>query len=264
MDNFRETIVSRFPPLSTATLELLHNLEDSLSLHQIGDILERDPTMAAEVIRVANSPLFRRANEVADARQAAVVLGTAVVRRMAMRLGLERSLRVAGVDELFPIVWKHSVATGELARALANGLGVAGNVAYTAGLLSDIGVIGLAASSPDTYSQVEQASKTLGFELVEWERQHFGVDHRRVASWIAIDWQLPRQLTRAIIHKTGEVAEDSFQNIVAAASSLASVYGFGLLGRDDRDEEQILAAHRLSDLVDELPETFELETVVIA
>lgn len=264
MDNLRTRIVSQFPPLSSATLALLDSLEEDLSLRQVGDLLERDPTMAAEVIRIANSPLFRRAHEVADARQAAVVLGSAVVRRIAMRLGLERSLHVPGIDELFPIVWRHSVSTGELARALANGLGVEGNVAYTAGLLSSIGVVGLAASAPETYSKVDLAAMKPDFNLDTWERAQFSVDHRRVASWIAIDWKLPRQLTLAMLHPEGEVAEDSFQNIVSAASALASTYGFGLFGRETRDEEEILSAHRLSDLIHDLPETFELETAVSA
>lgn len=264
MDNLRTQIVNQFPPLSSATLELLRTLEQELSLKEVGDLISRDPTMAGEIIRVANSPLFRRAREVTDAHQASVVLGSAVVRRLAMRLGLERSLCVPEVDALFPQVWQHSVATGEIAKALGGGLGLAPNLAYTAGLLHDLGVLGLAAAHPQKYALVPDAARAEDFDLASWERNQFGVDNHRVRSWIAVGWGLPSGLSRALIHRSGDPADDSIQNIVTASAGIAASFGFALFGRERRNEEQILSDHRLGDLVHELPETFELETAVTA
>jgi len=264
MAHLRSRIISRFLPLSSATLELLQTLEEELGLHEIGDLISRDPVMAAEVIRIANSPLFRRAREVDDVHQATVVLGSAVVRRLAIRLGLERSLCVPELEELFPSVWQHSVGTAEIARCLAGGLGLARNLGYTAGLLHDLGVLGLAAAEPEKYYRVRTAANLPTFDLAAWERAEFGVDNHRVRGWMATAWDLPTELSRAMIHRPSAVADDSYQNVVTAASRVAAAYGFNLFGREALDDKQILADHRLADLVHDLPEMFELETAVTA
>jgi len=72
------------------------------------------------------------------------------------------------------------------------------DVAYTAGLLHDIGKVVLDQYVAATYPLFYRRTQVDGVDLVDVERDTFGVTHTRIGGRLAEQWSLPSDLTDAI------------------------------------------------------------------
>ena len=69
-------------PSQVAMAELLYETsKDDLDITDIASVFERDITLSYKLLRYANSPIFRRGNEISSIKQALVILGTAEFKR---------------------------------------------------------------------------------------------------------------------------------------------------------------------------------------
>ena len=69
-------------PSQVAMAELLYQTSKSdLDLANICSVFERDITLSYKLLRYANSPIFRRGNEISSIKQALVILGSAELKR---------------------------------------------------------------------------------------------------------------------------------------------------------------------------------------
>src|SRR5688572_13895104 len=96
------------------------------STADLARLVETDPALSAQVMRMANSPYYGLSGNVASAGRAVVLLGFTTVRALAVSGAC--SLLSSERDDLFPPgFWPHAVTTGVAAAAVARRLGVAGN-----------------------------------------------------------------------------------------------------------------------------------------
>jgi putative nucleotidyltransferase with HDIG domain len=96
------------------------------------------------------------------------------------------------------IFWKHSLAVGLAAKALAASAGLNPDHAFTAGLLHDIGRLVLVTCFPDHYrTVVENRAKSDDF-LVAREREELGFDHADVGAALAKRWKFSPEVSEAV------------------------------------------------------------------
>lgn len=100
-------------------------------------------------------------------------------------------------------VWPHSLSTASLARKLAVMQKVEPAVvdlAFTAGLLHDMGKLILAANAPDEYHDV--LTRVADTKLKDWQGEYiaFGVTHAEVGGYLIGLWGLPDALVEAIAY----------------------------------------------------------------
>ena len=95
-------------------------------------------------------------------------------------------------------VWVHSVVTALVASESARLLRLDSDSAYTAGLLHNLGALGLMSAYPDEYSRMLEVSDDFGFDLLTTERDLFEIDHCEAGSLFAKDWHFPGELQLAI------------------------------------------------------------------
>ncbi|HXI60532.1 MAG TPA: HDOD domain-containing protein, partial [Polyangia bacterium] len=114
----------------------------------IGDIaaaVEKDPRMAAEILRMANSAAYIRLGRATNAKAAVARLGLRHVHNLAQTIFLQGlcDVREGPYKTLLSMVWRRSVARALSMRALCDLLdplhALNGNTAYMIGLMSDIG-----------------------------------------------------------------------------------------------------------------------------
>ena len=67
-----------------------------------------------------------------------------------------------------------------------------------AGLLHDLGKVILSHLALEDYLEVIRVAHERGCHVAEVEREVFGVDHTRIALWLALHWHLPDSLTDAL------------------------------------------------------------------
>lgn len=191
-------------------------------------LIERDPSLTARVLSLANTSSPARARTAAEA---VAQLGCQAVRSVALTT---RVLVPPVPGDEAPLdgaaFWEHCLAVASAAKMLARHVSAAldGEEAFTAGLLHDLGKIALAWAVPKSYARAWAAAGADNRSLADHERSLLGVDHLVVGRRLAQRWNLPRaiELVLWLHHQPGEavpasVGEADLIRIVALADAIA-------------------------------------------
>ena len=189
--------VTRLPIGQDAGVRLLGLLaDDEADAAQVAGVVESDPALTFQVLRVANSPFYGLSRRVASARQAVTVLGVIMVRALAAAQVFRLNVRDA--RSLPKSFWEHSFATAMSASNLAAELDVEASEAFSAGMLLDIGTALLRRNDPSRYAIVEQLASLPGESLVEAERRMFGITHAEVGGFALDRLRFPEDFAEAV------------------------------------------------------------------
>ncbi len=198
-----ETLLNRAGQLHSAPTVALKIVEITRSpAFEIGDVvdcLQRDPALAGSILRLVNSARFGLLYKVAGIRQAVSYLGSRVLRLTALSFGLVRHLTRNQPGRLYEFYWKRSLTMACAARLCAKRIGEDQDEAFTAGLLSDLGMLVLAQFHGNHYADMAVAVDD-SEQLVSAEQEQFGFDHATVTARLLQKWDLPS----AIVEATGE------------------------------------------------------------
>ncbi|MGA3028971.1 MAG: HDOD domain-containing protein [Bryobacteraceae bacterium] len=241
-----------FPPVAAKLMRVAS--DENAATADLVYLLRADPALSAEIIRYANSPLFNFANDIKTLEQAVPLLGVRKIRSLALAaIGRTYIRAVLMMDEL-RVYWRYSLACALLSEMLARFCAVPEDTAYSAGLLHDIGRLGLMVTHPSEYAMLLQTGSAKlaegePFDLAEYERSLFGLDRFAAGEWLAREWNLPEELC-VIAGRFPERTEQSDLNlldVVRMACRLANSVGFCVLpnphGRSYRDVLDELPLH---------------------
>jgi putative nucleotidyltransferase with HDIG domain len=155
------------------------------------------------------------------------MLGMDRVKSMATFVVLHNMVRSSVRVSALRKVWVHSVVTAIIAEEAARNFRIDSEVAYTAGLLHNLGILGLMSAYPDEYSRMLEVSDDFGFDLLQTERDLFEIDHGAAGAYLAHDWNFPDELAAAIAtHHDEPVANDrSLDNLVKVSWRLSDALG---------------------------------------
>jgi putative nucleotidyltransferase with HDIG domain len=97
----------------------------------------------------------------------------------------------------FPVesLRRHSGITAIASGAIAHELGESEGVAFTAGLLHDVGKVALAAAAGPKYAELLLVCGHLGEELSRAEKLTFGFDHGEVGARLLLRWGVPEVIS---------------------------------------------------------------------
>lgn len=215
-----------FPAIAQRVLAMVG--QEDVAIRDLGDLVKMDPSFSAELLRFANSALFGVRHEVKSVSQSIVLLGLDRVKTMATLVAMHRMVRFSVRIEALRKVWVHSLATALIAEEAARVSGLPADTAYTAGLLHNLGTLGLMSAYPEEYSRMLAVTEDFGFDLLQTERDLFDIDHCLAGCYIAQDWDFPDELAAAIaVHHEDPVHyEASLDNIVKVSWRLSDVLGY--------------------------------------
>jgi len=204
--NFEE-----LPTLPEILFQILRILDDPDSgASDLAEVVRLDAPLTARILRLANSPYYSTRGDMADIHRCIAVLGYRTIRQVAICVSVATSVvsaaaRVKGHLD-YRELWRHSVATGAIAKHLADMTGyLQAEEVFTAGLLHDLGKFVLEIYSPQSYGQVIISRKGKGLSLVEVERDAFGFDHAVLGEAFGFSWRFPGILTRCMGHHHDQV-----------------------------------------------------------
>jgi putative nucleotidyltransferase with HDIG domain len=223
-----------FPAVAQRVLALVSN--ENVQVQELGDLVKMDPSFSAELLRFANSALFGTRREIKSTSQAIVMLGLDRVKTMATLVAVNRMVRSSLRMEALRKIWIHSLVTALIAEEAARVSGVPADAAYTAGLLHNLGTLGLMSAYPEEYSRMLAVTQDFGFDLLQTERDLFDIDHCLAGCYLAQDWNFPDELAAAIaVHHEDPVAgEASLDNVVKVSWRLSDALGFLAFPPDKR------------------------------
>jgi putative nucleotidyltransferase with HDIG domain len=199
---------------------------------KIQALLNTDAALAADVLRLANSPLISARAEIKSVLQAVVLLGLDRIKALVTTLALRGFVTNAARKDTLHRCWRHSLATAVICERLARFFPVCKETCYTAGLLHDIGRLALLTAGSGQYERALSIEHPAGFDLLEYERSTFEIDHCEAGLWILEQWEFPPELRGvvALHHTAPGPGSSDLLRIVYAGWQTATLLGYSVKG----------------------------------
>ena len=112
------------------------------SAQELADMIVTDTALSARLIQVANSPLYRGANEIKNIQIAVTRLGNSTIRTLITSLVMQQMFKPSTplLEQYFRGIWEQSVNVSAISRALASFVPqLNSDEAMLAGLIHQIG-----------------------------------------------------------------------------------------------------------------------------
>lgn len=185
------------PPFPAVAVQLIQQMQDpNVTAGDVGKLIELDPSLTASLLRLVNSPFFGMRRQVASVSDAVMVLGMGAVRRMVTSLAIVTPLRRADIDPAFAREqWRQTVSCAALARRLIPDDAAAADLAFTAGLLHDMGQVHLLQLHGAAYAALHAEMPEGDIRPIEAER--FGQPHDSLGADLLEAWGLPQPIADA-------------------------------------------------------------------
>jgi HD-like signal output (HDOD) protein len=127
-------------------------------------------------------------------RDAIIAIGLDRLRSLAVTVVTGNYMRAAFKIEELRRCWRHSLATAVVAGSLGPAFSQDKESAYTAGLLHDLGRLGLLVGYPERYTLILRLAGRNSLDLLDLETREFGMDHCEAGRLLAQKWGLPHDL----------------------------------------------------------------------
>ena len=178
------------PVLPDAATRIVALCEDEKTdAKAIERVLERDPSLASHVLRIANSSLYAPQEPIVSLQQAVSRLGLGAIRNLVLGLSLQgRVFKVPGHQARVRSIWTHCAVAAAYAREIARKLRKNVEGAFLCGLLHDVGRPVVLQATVDTLAH--RSKEPLPAALLETAMNEFheSVAERMVTAWKLADW----------------------------------------------------------------------------
>ena len=262
-------------PCSPALLPRLVKVleDDDASASELEAIITLDPALAAATLRLANSAYMSGGRTVDDLSSAIMRLGQKEVYRLAALSLTSRwmTLPIEGYRWEPGDYCRHSFCVAVAAEHLASVIGrVAPAIAYTAGLLHEIGKLAIAHACGEHFPAIRVHQQEQQCAWLQAESAVLGYNHAEAGGALLRGWQFSPSLVAVSehLHQPGQAPAElrPLTAHVHAARYLAASMGAGVSedGFLFALDSGLLAEHGFtSDLLDAaLPEVLERATKV--
>ncbi|MEE7561203.1 HDOD domain-containing protein, partial [Xanthomonas sp. Kuri4-2] len=187
------------PTIPKVAQDLIRQFDNpDADIDRLARSIERDPVIAAKVLRLANSARFHGLRDSTSVDDAAMRLGFNTLRTLVLASVMTGAFRTGPGFDL-KTFWRHSFEVGGICRLLAAQHGVEAETAFTCGMMHNIGELLIQAGAPDYAARLSAAQSSPGHAAEEVLQLGFG--YPEVGAELARRWQLPRVIQQAIAYQ---------------------------------------------------------------
>jgi len=219
-------------PAMPQTAQHILALRDNqrVTLQDILPIVARDPSLAAQVVYCARSPLHGHHGAV-DSLETAIgeVLGVETTLNLLLGASMGQTFQIPADGPVgLQAFWRHSVycaaLVSELVKMLPDPITIKPGLAYLGGLLHDFGYLVLGHALPArffVFNRFLAANHSVPPEVVE--RYVLGVEHWHIGAWLMQSWNMPDEVIAAVRwHHSEDCTEPhaEYANLVLIANRL--------------------------------------------
>ncbi len=216
--------VEKLPTLPGIALRILETVRrEDANLKELADILSSDPPLCAEVLKIVNSTLYGLPVKVTTFQRAVSMLGTNVIKNLALSFTLIRDNKKGDKDLFdYEAFWKNSLIGAVTARMLGRKIiPDLAEDAFFLGLLNNIGILALVQCMPKQYSLVLKEMERTNCDYHEAEDQILGFNHMGAGEYLVRTWNIPETFSIPILyHHHPEKLENKPNEIVVLTKIL--------------------------------------------
>jgi HD-like signal output (HDOD) protein len=190
--------IATAPAILEPLLEMMRLPSEEIRFEKVVELVSYDGAIAAQCLRLANSPLFGR-RQTETVRTAVMALGLERVRSMLFGLCVNRVIPadkwVIGPDEF----WRHALGCALVTQRMAKKIEYPEpEKAYLAGLLHDLGFLVNSILYTDDFRECLRRASEQHVPLHVIEEQVLGFTHCETGQMLSEHWGLSRELVDAV------------------------------------------------------------------
>ena len=188
------------PPVPETLLELNSIIQsDDVELAKVAQVIQKDASISALVLKIMNSPLFARNNKVSSISMAVSLLGIPYTMNIVRGLLMKETFDNPGNNP--PRFWSSpsniALITASLTRRFLN---CSEDEGYLLGLFHNVGHALIYARIDEYALFYSEHHNHPEYPITHFEDSRFGYDHARLGYLISKDWGLPQYLRNIILN----------------------------------------------------------------
>jgi len=195
----RANHLKMLPAVATQALEIVNS--PNCSINQFAAVVERDATLAAEILRLANSVLFAGSRPVLNLHQAVVRLGIRQCKNLILASSFSSMMKRITLDEecIRTALCRHGFLTALLAMDLNRALNVGfQGEEFAGGLIHDIGRMLISVCFQEQFRKIDPMSFLETPEILVAEEAMIGTNHCEIGAWFVQKNGLPDGLFEVV------------------------------------------------------------------
>ena len=207
--------IQKIPSVPEVVRELIDSLNDpNANLSELGKKVSKDQVISLKVLRMVNSPMYGLSQKCNTIEDSVVLLGTAKLKTLVVASGLVGAIdEIEGID--MKAFWLESFQVASYAKWIAPKIGAHPDVAFTAGLIHNIGSLLIAMSQPKIAAEIAQYVKG-DKPRDKVETNLLGFTHADASAELARRWKFPPDLIAAVDGQLTPLAFDPVSKEAAA------------------------------------------------
>lgn len=220
--------------------------DESASMQDIAEVITFDPALTTQVLKIANSALYKFPNQIESISKATQVIGTNSIYDLVIAYGVAKAFgsvdtQVIDLDRF----WEQSIFCALLAKYFADKLGIKESERlFVAGLLHNVGELVMVRFNPDLATKCAQFNEQI--TPVDLQLKLMKATYADVGSTLIRMWGLPEAIASPIarqhfsIHKAQSVDEQILQlSYVLAMDNVNQEYYGGNANLQDQMYEDL-------------------------
>ncbi len=232
--------IEELPTLPAVIPKLLSLIDDPRSsAGDVTEIISRDPSLTAKLLKVANSAYYGFPAKISDLRHAVALLGFNLVKSLAVSIGVIKNFPRGKQSAYFSAsgLWLHSLVVATAMQELERRFCPRDenhDYLFIVGLLHDLGKVVLDQFFPELFSEVlEKANAGEHVKLHQVEREIIGIDHCEVSAMLLTRWKFPPKIVQPIAWLHRQMLPTEVNQVDVVLLRLANVLAQELgLGKD--------------------------------
>jgi len=220
--------IESLPTLPSLALDVIMLAENpNSSLADIALLIQKGPSMASKILKIANSSFYGYSQKVNNLQSALLILGLREVKNIVLGISILNLFKKSNNGSAFnhELFWMHSAGCAQVARSLAAKTGLFEHEleSFTIGLIHDIGKIVIDQFNHDNFLKIIHLIQQENLTFLDAEVQVLGVNHAQIGSWLAQKWLFPPELIEAIeYHHNPEKSKSS--QILSSVTHIADIF----------------------------------------
>ncbi|OQW79952.1 MAG: signal transduction protein [Proteobacteria bacterium ST_bin11] len=230
--------IHKIPQVPEVVRSIINQLNNPhADMLQIAKDVEKEQVIVLKILRLVNSAHFGLSRKIGSIDEAITMLGMNQLKTLVVASGI---VSVVPQLENFDVKqsWRNSFRTAGYAKWFADQAGVAADIAYTAGLISNLGNILIHIASPSEANEIDQHVKN-GNTRLEIEKRRLGYTSPEICAELCRRWKFAEELVETIEQSADPLATEPPSKLACAvflAHAISDYQDQGL------DENQILTS----------------------
>ncbi|PKG96022.1 HDOD domain-containing protein [Paraglaciecola sp. MB-3u-78] len=197
--------------------------DDATSMRDIADVINYDPAVMSQVLKISNSALYQFPNTITTVTKAIQVIGTGSIYDLVLSYGVANAFKDIDPDVVdLEKFWELSVSCALLCKFLAEEVGLKEpEKLFVCGLLHNLGELVLVQLNPEDAHKCASISSENTPLLMQ--KKYLGFSYSDISFELLKLWGIPQDISKLVsrTHASEYTAQNKAEKIIQLAYLLA-------------------------------------------